>query len=127
MQRSYNKEANINHLIDKLRRYFQKQGYDAKVVSSDILEVSKTSTPRKVAGLSSGLRIAVTVKRGQTLVEISGYVEEYVLKGGVAMVAAVFSAGLLALVPIYGAYQEHKLVKAAWEEIDDYFNDLIVE
>src|SRR5262245_21838629 len=124
MQRSFNKKVDINDFIDKLRRYFQKKGYDTKGISSDILNVSKTSMPRKVAGLSSGLRIAVTVKRGQTLIEMSGYVEEYVLKVVVVIFAGFISLGFLALIPIYGAYQEYKLVKAAWDEIDDYFNTI---
>src|SRR5689334_5048465 len=128
MRRVYNKQADVKVLIERLRRLFEKQGYDAKPVSTDILEIKKSSTPRKIAGLSSGLRIAVTVKRDQTTVDLSGHIEEYTLK---AIVIAVSLLQIMLLFPLtaagsYGLYQEYKLIKAALEEIDDYFNDLIV-
>jgi hypothetical protein len=128
MQRQYNKVAEVNILIDKIRRHFEKSGYDSKLVSGNIIEIEKTSTPRKLTGLSTGLRIAVTVKRDQTIIDISGHVEEYLLKGAAALPWLILAAPLapLAAPAAYGVYQQYKLVKELEQEIDDYFNDLII-
>ena len=126
MQRSYNKMANSKVLIDKIRRHFEKNGYDSKLVSDNIIAIEKTSVPRKLSGLSTGMRIAITNKRDQTVIDISGHVEEYLLKGAVGLPLLIM-AFPLAAPAAYGIYQQYKLVKEVEQEIDDYFNDLIVE
>jgi hypothetical protein len=79
MRREYNKVAEVRVLIDKIRRHFERKGYDSKLVSDNIVAIEKSSTARKLAGLSQGLRVAITIKRDQTVVDISGHVEEYLL------------------------------------------------
>ena len=128
MERPFNKEADVRVLVDKLRRSFEGKGYDCKLVSGDILEIKRTSGPRKLSGLSAGVRVAITVRRGQTIVNLSGHVEEYMLKGAVIAAGLVF----MILFPLaasggYGMYVQYNLMKQVMEEIDDYFNDLIVE
>lgn len=125
MQRQYNKVAEINILIDRIRRHFEKIGYDSKLVSDNIIEIEKTSTARKLAGLSTRLRIAINIKRDQTVVDISGYGEEFILKGAVGIPALIIFAPLAAPAA-YGAYKQYKILKELEQEIDDYFNDLIV-
>lgn len=125
MRREYSKVAEVSILIDKIRRHFERKGYDSKLVSDNIIAIEKTSTPRKLAGLSQGLRVAITTKRDQTVVDISGHVEEYLLKGAVGLPLLIL-AFPLAAPAAYGMYQEYKFVKELEQEIDDYFNDLIV-
>ena len=66
----------------------------------------------------------MTIKRDQTVVDISKHVEEYLMKGAVPFPCccrrAARGAGRLRHVPAV------QLIKELEQEIDDYFNDLIV-
>ena len=50
MQRQYSKVADVKVLIDKIRRHFERKGFDSKLVSDNILIIEKGSTPRKLTG-----------------------------------------------------------------------------
>ncbi|HEY0185004.1 MAG TPA: hypothetical protein VGC09_19560 [Rhodopila sp.] len=50
MRREYSKAADARILIDKIRRHFERKGYDSKLVSDNIISIENISAPRKLAG-----------------------------------------------------------------------------
>ncbi|MFO1118835.1 MAG: hypothetical protein U1E38_01430 [Rhodospirillales bacterium] len=127
MQWTWAEEANVNDLMEKLMIFAGHRGYKAqKVGHSSVLEISKTSTVRQLSGLSSGLRLVITVKEGKTMVDVSGHGTEFATKGAIGAFA-VLTGGLLAplaATSAYGAYAQKKLADDLRKEINDYFDSL---
>ena len=113
MQWTWTQEADVNDLIEKLMIVAGHRGYKAqKVGQSGVLEISKTSTARQLSGLSSGLRLLITIRQGITVADVSGYGTEVGIKGAI-IALAVLTGGLLlplAATAAYGAYAQKKLI-----------------
>jgi hypothetical protein len=127
MQWTWTQEADVNDLIEKLMIFAGHRGYKAqKVGQSGVLEISKTSTARQLSGLSSGLRLLITIRQGITVADVSGYGTEFGIKGAI-IALAVLTGGLLlplAATSAYGAYAQKKLIDDLRKEINEYFDSL---
>jgi hypothetical protein len=125
MQWTWTQEADVNDLMEKLIIFAEHRGYKAKKVGqSSALEIIKTSTVRQLSGISSGVRLVITTKSGKTVVDVSGYAEEFAIKAAVCAAALLLTSGILAPLPVYGAYAQKKLMDGVRNEINDYFDSL---
>jgi hypothetical protein len=127
MQWTWTEEANVNDLIEKLKIFAEHRGYKAqKVGQSSVLEISKTSMARQLSGLSSGLRLVITIKQGRTVVDVSGQGTEFGTKGAIGALSLLTGGILLPLAATsaYGAYAQKKLMDDLRKEINDYFDSL---
>jgi hypothetical protein len=124
MQWTWNERADVNDLLEKVVILAQHGGFKAERIgrNKDVLEIGKTGAWRLLLGISAGLRLVVTTKENRTVVDVSGHVKEFALKGAVGAVGFMF----IPLLPFaaYGAYVQNKLIDDVKKEINEYFDGL---
>ena len=110
--------ADVDDLIDGLVDEFgHKRGYNTTSVGSGVVEFQKTSTPRLLAGLTSGVRLIITSRASETSVEYREHVKEYLVKVPIFIVALAIlpilalPALLLLALAAYGTYQQYMLTE----------------
>jgi hypothetical protein len=125
MQWTWPEEASVNEIIDRLVIYGGHSGYEVRKVgrTGDVLEITKGGTMRLLVGLSSGLRLVITVKQGRTVVDVSGHGKEFALKAAVGVVG-LWIFFIPTAMAAYGAYTQNKLMDNVKKEINDYFDSL---
>lgn len=125
MQWTWPEKADINDMIDRLIVYGEHRGYQARKVgrSGNVLEMSKGGAVRLLTGLSSGLRLVVTVKQDRTVVDVSGHGKEFALKAAVGVIG-FWLLFIPTAAAAYGAYMQNKMMDDVRKEINDYFDSL---
>lgn len=129
-----NVNANTPKLINELRNFFQRDGYEVtqprKESSGFVLKASKSNTWRDWIGWSHALTIRVTSETESP--ETRAWVgeerwREKFISGGLGAFLCLFTFGLLApfgvillFLALIGAYQQNKLSENTWNIIQEH-------
>lgn len=115
----WNEEADVDDLVDLFVDFGIKRGYNSTSGGPGVIELHKTSTIRLFAGLTSGVRLIIASRSGQTSVEYAEHIKQYLIKLPVVFVGL----GIVPLLPFvaFGTHQQYKLLEDIRKELNDYF------